>query len=797
MRRFVLIILLAVICKCGIYAQQGYWFQNQFIELKSESDKSLQYYAQIVDEGISKVEAPAIIKKQLKCDDAAPISNRGFMVKVKERITDKGSFSTKASKRPVGTKVYLSDIYHTNNSDFVIVLPSIVFEMMDGCSASEILKKYDASVSLKSVEGNVYELDCKTLSSKEVLDIVSQIYQEKGVKWCEPVKMSNWQTCNPKYSKQYYLNNTGQNGGKRGIDINVVSAWSLVPVSARANIKVAVLDTGVDLNHEDMRNIILSGYTVGNLTGYGKPQNVNSLDNKGHGTACAGIIAAEDNSKGIKGVATGVKLLPVNIVPYATYKDSYGRIIQGFGSDKEIADAIVWASSRADVLSCSWGGGSSSQLIVNAINTARTSGRNGKGCVVVFAAGNSGANTVNFPASTSGVLAVGAVNNKGNIWNYSQRGSALSLVAPSGDGNSSSDIVTTDMSGSQGYQTSGDYNYTEHFSGTSAACPQVAGAAALMLAINPNLTEAQVRTKLQQTARDLGSSGFDTTYGYGLVNTYSAVYGVAARRITGPHLVNSSGTYSIENLQSGATVQWALSDSYYNQNCLRQNYPSQNKCTITRAQSYEMTDATLTATIKYNGTTIQTLTMTGINAYNDFKGHYSSGNLSGNINYTHIFTVKSNEYTEITSPNLYGATVSYDPTATVPNYWTFIPEEGYLRFFVPKRTDVSYVVPVVLNVHDGCGNDYQLYAMPSSSYYVNVHTSDHSVDVALDGDEESKSMSQSWSVEVLNASTGEVKTKQVETTSSISVPTAGWSKGVYVIKVTVGKDVITKKIVLK
>lgn len=94
--------------------------------------------------------------------------------------------------------------------------------------------------------------------------------------------------------------------------------------------------------------------------------------------------------------------------------------------------------------------------------------------------------------------------------------------------------------------------------------------------------------------------------------------------VSGPsYIIQStpSGVYSINNLPSIYTVSWSLSDSYYNQNCLQQNYPSQNQCTITRSSSYNMMNATLTAEIKYNGVTIQTLTKTGIYAYNDFWGN--------------------------------------------------------------------------------------------------------------------------------------------------------------------------------
>ncbi len=140
--------------------------------------------------------------------------------------------------------------------------------------------------------------------------------------------------------------------------------------------------------------------------------------------ACAGIVAASNNTIGIRGVASNVNILPVNIVPDETFIDWLGGRIEGFGTNIEIAEAINWAWSRADVLSCSWGGGSPSNDITTAINNARTQGRNGLGSIVVFASGNSNQqfSGVTFPANVNGVITVGAINRNGNIHNYSSRG---------------------------------------------------------------------------------------------------------------------------------------------------------------------------------------------------------------------------------------------------------------------------------------------------------------------------------------------------------------------------------------
>jgi subtilisin family serine protease len=276
-----------------------------------------------------------------------------------------------------------------------------------------------------------------------------------------------------------------------------------------------VLDDGVEV-HEDLALRLLAGFDPRNPANPGSPV----FNAESHGMACAGIIGASNNSLGIRGIASNALILPVRM------------LVNGFGySSFEIAESINWAwdIGQADILSNSWGGGTPSQAITTALNNARTFGRNGRGCVVVFASGNNGSG-VAFPGNQTGVITVGAINKNGNIWSYSSRGAEMDLVAPSGNVNQLGDIRTLDRMGVSGDDIG---NYNSAFGGTSAACPQVAGVAALMLSTNPNLTEAQVRTILQNTATDMGPQGFDNTFGYGRLNAGAAMREVASQLIVG------------------------------------------------------------------------------------------------------------------------------------------------------------------------------------------------------------------------------------------------------------------------
>ena len=347
-------------------------------------------------------------------------------------------------------------------------------------------------------------------------------------------------------------------------------------------------------------------------------------------------------------------------------------------------------------------------------------------------------------------------------------------------------------------KTNNGYDYDL---GTSFAAPQVAGVAALMLSVNPTLTPSQIQSKLRSTCTKLSgytyTNGWNTYVGYGLLNAYAAVCSaLSAGDIVGPNFICSYGQYHIENLPSGVTVSWSLSDSYYNNgyNLLIPNYPSTGHCLIVRDQNHDLENATLTAEIKYNGVTVQTLTKTGIYAYDDFWGQYTSGNLSGEINYTHYFNMKPNTTTTVTSPNFDGATVTYDSSGATPTAWGFNPTNSVLNF------KASAGSTVVINVVDGCQNQYTLYAHALSSYLMNVSYGDNSITITLNenGDPETGlTLDQPWKVEISNATTGELMTTRSSTSRSATINTAGWPKGMYVVRVTVGKEVLTEKVVVK
>jgi len=327
----------------------------------------------------------------------------------------------------------------------------------------------------------------------------------------------------PYFPNQWHLENIGQSGGTAGADIRATEAWEITTGSPR--ITVAVIDNGVDLDHPDLIDNLVPGYDF--YDDDYDPSAGTDDPAEAHGTACAGLIAARgDNSIGVAGVAWRCRIMPIRI---SGGEDAYI-------TEAEIATAIRWAAANgADVLNNSWGW----ELATDAVHSAIVDvtkrggiGRDGKGCVVLWAGGNTGADIPSRdPAAFVEVVAVGAVDHNDMLWDYSPFGSELDLVAPTGEAatwGSSLDLWTTDVTSVPGYslhnsRTYVGRDYTDQMGGTSGASPVAAGVAALILSVNPLLTGAQAKQVLERSALDLGFPGRDNKYGHGRVDARAAV----------------------------------------------------------------------------------------------------------------------------------------------------------------------------------------------------------------------------------------------------------------------------------
>lgn len=292
------------------------------------------------------------------------------------------------------------------------------------------------------------------------------------------------------------------------------------------------------------------------------------------------------------------------------------------------------------------------------------------------------------------------------------------------------------------------------------------------------------------------NTGYPTFYSpndLGKRTIFNSIY------LSGPLYAFEPETFTLGNLPTGFTVDWSLSDSYFNQYCIQRNYPSQNQCVISPDNSpHYMIDGVLTANVKHNDSIFVTRRKT-VTSYSGFWGHYSSGSYSGDINYTHVFVVTGNTGTTVFSPNFYGATVSYSSSGATPTAWSFNPYTGILNFVAPASPPGT-MIPVVINVDDVHENNYVLYAFATSAYGINISYGDNSIIITLNENGEpmrALNIDEPCTIEIRNALTGELKSMQTSTSRSTILSTIGLSKGMYVVKVNVGRESWSEKFVKK
>ena len=323
-------------------------------------------------------------------------------------------------------------------------------------------------------------------SKDDTLDIIENLKKRKDVEYaepdyyCEPVGKQVSGPNDPQIGSQWQIKNT-----------NLQGAWAINQGSP--NIIVAVLDSGCDPTHEDLKDKYVPGYNF-------IDNNTNTADVYGHGTAVAGCVApATNNGIGIAGTAYNCKIMPLRV------SDS-----TGYAYWSTMATALQYAANNGcKVANASFRAGESTTVQ----NAAKY--MNSKGGVFVCSAGNQATlvTTTNFPE----IIVVGATDASNNLASFSNTGTVIDVVAPGVA------IFTTSNGNGYGY-----------WSGTSFSAPITAGVCALMLSTNPSLTPTQVLSILQGSATDLGDPGPDQKFGYGLINAQKALENISGTVVPPP-----------------------------------------------------------------------------------------------------------------------------------------------------------------------------------------------------------------------------------------------------------------------
>jgi subtilisin family serine protease/putative cell wall-binding protein len=369
------------------------------------------------------------------------------------------------------TSTYQADVAR----QIIVRLKDIDSETVAGQVGAKVLKKGPLDFATLSIQAEI-----------NPDEIIEQLRTKQGVVSAERNRLKKITSINvsdPLYTKQYNL------------DIaKVPEAWS--GGATGQGITIAIVDTGVDLNHPDLENKLVPGYNaILDSTDIYTAQ-----DDNGHGTHVAGIAAAELNNRGVVGVAYQAKIMPVKAL------DKTGE-----GADDIIAEGIVWAVNHgARIINLSLGSDTETAILRSAVEYAVENG-----VLVVAAAGNldplKASNPgINYPASYPKVLAVTATDSNDQIANISATGPESVLAAPG------MDIISD-------YWTKDKGSTYAVADGTSMASSFVVGVAALIWSKHPDWNAERVKIALENGAKDLGIPGRDEQYGFGRVDAEQSV----------------------------------------------------------------------------------------------------------------------------------------------------------------------------------------------------------------------------------------------------------------------------------
>ncbi|CAM5608094.1 S8 family peptidase [Niallia circulans] len=377
-----------------------------------------------------------------------------------------------------------------------------------GKASAQTIKGLEGS---EKIADGMFTLELKEgkYTTKSANTLINKIQKAKEVEYIEPVQQYTLLSLPSDVSAPYQwsLKNTAQTNGKNGADIQFEKLYQLQQSTDVKQMKIAVLDTGVDASLADLKNKITAGYNFIN-------ESDNVYDDNNHGTHVSGIIAAGiNNGYSMSGIHTNAKIMPVKILDAS-----------GSGDTEQIAKGIKYAVDHgAKVINMSLGGGYS-RVIESMLQYA-----NSKNVTIIAASGNNGYEGLDYPGSSKYVTAVGASNDLDIVADYSSYGKELKLVAPG------SNIPSLVPNGN-----------LVLYSGTSMATPHVSAVAGLLLSLNGKLKPKEVEKYLIETTtsivfkendnpenefseeypEDLPASsnpiGFDKVSGWGRLNAFFA-----------------------------------------------------------------------------------------------------------------------------------------------------------------------------------------------------------------------------------------------------------------------------------
>ncbi|MEI6410718.1 MAG: S8 family serine peptidase [Bacteroidota bacterium] len=465
-------------------------------------------------------------------------------------------------------------VWHIDGEDDTPFVPTgyLYVEFLPGTDNNLELALFDElNLNIREVVGPDAYRVCTTPESPNPIKCVMFLQKNKIVAVAEPEfvtrPVTNWfaAPAGRFISTQWHLENTGAQipvieldnsiyssmHFKRGADAKVKEAWAFLQSVGSSNLKIAIIDTGFDTSHPQLRGDGTKIRNAFNAVNRGSDVSPwfqaqdGSMGVFSHGTSCASVAAGAVDSQGVVGAAPNSRLIPIKL-------------------DVLSDDAIVKAFEHAllngaDIITCSLGFPKPVPLstwVSNTISKVARQGRNGLGMPIFIAAGNANPASNNEPRPISDfathpeVMCITASNSLDEQSSYSFYGANAFMCAPT-NGNSGVGITTATVTVAADGRTLA-HEYTSNFGGTSSATPLAAGICALVITANPNITLQQIRNVLGSTTDKIGGSGYydsrghSEKLGYGRINALCAVQ--AARQLAG-----SATTNTDDNTNSGGT----------------------------------------------------------------------------------------------------------------------------------------------------------------------------------------------------------------------------------------------------
>ncbi len=417
----------------------------------------------------------------------------------------------RAETAPVGLRL-LSRVYQGEDNGPVIPTTDLLIRIQGGLNPQQWVASLQLETAIKSLELNwggmpqVLKIGLETRHSGEIIAALQRVLKAPGVIWAEPdcifTGHGGVDTPNdPLFGLCWGIHNVGQDGGLVDFDMDGVEAWDITPGSP--SVVVGVLDTGVQPDHPDLSIAPGVDVTSDGPVGAGAP--VNNCDI--HGTPVAGcIVGAVNNATGGCGIAPGCKVASIRtFVSTAACNSSW------VGQASWTVAGLDWALNNGVRITCNSNtyGFKSSSIDDKYLQTYNA------GVLHFACAGNTGATGLVYPGSIPIVDSVTWTKKSGSLSANATTGTGLDFAAPG------SEILTTDRTGPLGF-VSGDFVL---ISGCSFATPYAAGIAALILSVDPTFSPQEIEGVMQTSSTDLGPLGYDTSFGFGMVNALNAVAG--------------------------------------------------------------------------------------------------------------------------------------------------------------------------------------------------------------------------------------------------------------------------------